>query len=156
MPSQFKILPFEPWHCAGDFLPVEIYDQARWRENLIWSYHHGPTYTGFYDNFVVGFGGVRKYWKGVGEGWVMLNQKNPPEVSKVKLVLDIVRGIKKTIKEEIFNMDYWRVHAYCHHLTPKAANFIEALGFLLEGNLRRFNPDGSDCLSFSMIKELKL
>jgi len=149
----FRIVPFEPWHGAIEINLVETYDQENWRRHLIDSYHQGPTYTGFYGDHTVGFGGIRKYWNGVGEGWIMINQERPdvPSLSFVKMM---VKEIKEVLKNEIFVVNgYWRIHAYCHHATPNAGKLLKAIGFKLEGILKRFNPDGTDSNLYSLVKE---
>lgn len=148
---EFKVIPFEPFHSLGEFNPVEQIDGEHWRQNLIFFYHSGPTYTGYYGKHIVGFGGVRKYWSGVGEGWVMINRKQP-DISKLALGICLVKGIREKIKE-VMGFGYWRLQAFCHHEVPGAEKLLKAIGFKFEGNLKKFNPDGSDSLIYAYTKD---
>ena len=110
----------------------------------------GPGYTMIFKGEIVGCGGVRIFWKGVGEAW-FLTKKDigllhiDPQIAKDQLY--------KIIKEH----NLVRVEASPRADWAPGLSYVRWLGFKIEGKRRKFLPDASgklvDCYLMSIIKE---
>ncbi len=124
------------------FLPHEqLTELALEREN------NGKCITGLVDGNIVGCGGLDVMWPGVAEVWVMLSyevDKFPMRAYEV-----IAEGLKELIEDN----DLWRVQAYGRVDFPEAHTLFRHLGFKVEGKARKYNPDGTDSISYAKVNE---
>ncbi len=107
----------------------------------------GLSITAIIDDDVVGCGGVRVLWEGVGEVWMMLS----PKVNSypVKAWEVIKEGFEKIIAEN----DFVRLQGWCRVGFVKAHTVFKHLNFVPEGIARKYTPDGVDCILYSLIRE---
>ena len=126
---------FEPWHL--DAL------QFRAREARIFSkidrkadaqakaVQLGTAFTGFSEKGIIGCAGILPIWKGVGHAWVVMGKD-----------YKIIAG-----------MQFKRVEATvsCDFIT--GVQWLERMGFELEGKKRKYGPDGKDHYSYARIME---
>ncbi len=107
----------------------------------------GMSMTGIVDGAIVGCGGIRKLWDGVGECWLILS----PDVDKyaVSAYVCIRDGFKELMKEHNFR----RLQAYGRMDFPKAHALFKHLNFKVEGRARKYTPDGCDCILYARIKD---
>jgi len=144
-----KIIPFEPEHAL--LLPVrDIEQNIKDHEDFItWVKENdtpGTSYSCFDGDKLIGCGGIRILWKGVGEGWVLFS---PDVVNYKKSIYKVVsRYLKKIIEAQ----DLHRVQAHVRCDWPIAFNFVKNLGFEIEGKKRKFNPDGTDSFLYALVR----
>jgi len=95
---------------------------------------------------LIGAGGVRIFWEGVSEGWLIIS-RNSPDESKVRLVL----AFRKKLKELIEEHGLWRVQATVSAKFEKGISLLRTLGFEYEGTMRKYAPDGSDMMIYAKV-----
>lgn len=103
------------------------------------------SFSGFCNDKIVGCGGVRTIWDGVGEAWVLASSeiyKHPKSTFK-----NVRNYLNKIIKEQGF----WRVQAHVRTDNPRGIKFVQMLGFKLEGKMAKFNTDKTDSYLFARI-----
>ncbi len=107
----------------------------------------GLSMTGFVNDMIVGCGGIRKLWDGVGECWLMLSpQTNIYPVKTYKCIRD---GFQKVIDES----DFHRIQAWGRIGFTKAHTLFRHLGFKPEGIARKYTPDKVSCILYALIKD---
>jgi RimJ/RimL family protein N-acetyltransferase len=106
----------------------------------------GLSVTGLVDGEIVGCGGIRKMWDGVGECWLILS----PEVDKYPLsaYICIKQGIEKLIDEN----NFIRLQAWGRLDFPQAHTLFKHLGFKPEGTAKKYTPDGVDCILYAKVR----
>jgi hypothetical protein len=107
---------------------------------------HGLSVTGLVDGIIVGCGGIRKMWNGVGEVWLMLS----PEVHRFPMRTGEV--ILKGLKQLIDDNDFVRLQGWCRTDFPQAHTLFRHLGFTPEGIAKKYTPDQIDCILYARIK----
>ncbi len=124
------------------FLPHETIDElAQARED------NGKCITGLVDGVIVGCGGIDELWEGVGEVWLMLSY----EVDRFPIRSYEV--IQQGLAELIEHNDLWRCQAWCRVDFVQAHTLFRHLGFEVEGRARKYAPDATDCLLYSLIRD---
>jgi hypothetical protein len=104
------------------------------------------SYTGLINDRIIGVGGVINFWEGVGELWLILT----------KDVLDCRVEAYKCIKEMarllIDENKLLRAQAHVRTDLFQANKMVEHLGFICEGKLRKYYPDGCDSYVYGKVK----
>lgn len=98
----------------------------------------GHGFTGMEDGTVVGVGGIRRYWDGVGEAWAIY-----PRDSK-RYGRDIIRFTRVGLDRIEQAFGYRRVQAVARKDWVAAVRFLLALRFRVDALLEKYGPDGSD------------
>ena len=104
------------------------------------------AWSGWYGDVLVGAGGIRIYWEGVADGWLIIS-KNTPDESKVKLVLLFRAKLNELMEQH----GLWRVQAFIRSDFDKGISLIKALGFEYEGTMRKYAPDGTDMMIYAKV-----
>jgi hypothetical protein len=107
----------------------------------------GMCVTGWVDGEIVGVGGVDLLWANVGEVWLMLTpyiNERPKEGYKC-----IRDGLGKLIKK----CNLRRVQGSGRIGFHQAHILFKHLGFEAEGIMKKFTPDGVDCIMYARIEE---
>ena len=107
----------------------------------------GLSMTGYVNDEIVGCGGIRKLWDGVGEVWLMLSPKTA--LYPTKTYECIREGLQKLIDEN----DFVRLQAWGRIGFAKAHTLFKHLGFKAEGIARKYTPDGVDCILYSIVRQ---
>ncbi len=107
----------------------------------------GLSITGIVNDEIVGCGGIRKLWDGVGEVWLMLSPKTA--LYPTKTYECIREGLQKLIDEN----DFVRLQAWGRIGFAKAHTLFKHLGFKAEGIARKYTPDGVDCILYSIVRQ---
>jgi len=103
----------------------------------------GEAHAAWYDGQVVGVGGVKAMWPGVGEAWVLFS----------KDVRNCRFGIYRATKRILSQYDsYQRIQASARVDAPIAAKMLEKLGFEMEGKMRKYSIDGTDHYMYAKVK----
>lgn len=119
--------PSMPGAMGDKFLDVcGIYEKA------------GLAWTVLAAGQVVASGGVLYYWKGVGEGWMLVTKRanNYP--------LAVVKMMRKGLEEAAREMKLRRIQATVKCEDPQALRLAKMLGFRVEGRMSKYGPDGKD------------
>jgi hypothetical protein len=99
--------------------------------------------SGYVDGKLIGCGGVRQFWPGVGEAWAFFC----PDVRfHARSALIVGRSIIEDIAKR---MNYKRIQATARVDFPQAASYLEHLGFGIESVLRRYAHDHSDMFMYA-------
>lgn len=105
----------------------------------------GPGMTLLFDSKVVACCGVRLMWPGVGEAWAIF------DTNIGKYHIDPQIG-KKVIRSMMEKNNLFRLQCTPRTNWQPGISYVRYLGFEPEGVLRRFYPDGSDCVMCSIVK----
>ena len=107
----------------------------------------GLSMTGIVNDVIVGCGGIRMLWTGVGEVWIMLS----PEVNNYPIrAYECIRdGFEKLIAEN----DFHRLQGWCRMGFAKAHTLFRHLNFVPEGIARCYTPDKVSCILYALIKD---
>lgn len=109
----------------------------------------GVGYTAVCDGKIIGCGGIRIYWEGVGEAWAVY----PRKVGQMHLDPQIA---KKKLYEMIEENKLKRVQSTPRCDWPEGLTYSKWLGFKVEGKMRKYLPDNGelvDCFMMSIIKD---
>jgi hypothetical protein len=117
-------------------------------EEFIDHLSEGPGYTGVVDDKVIGCGGVRMFWSGVGEAWGIYPLRT--FYAHIKEVLYYTRTGLYTI---IDDYDLKRIQATARCDFPCAQNWLRHLGFSIEAKMKCYCPSGKDTFLYSITRK---
>ncbi len=106
----------------------------------------GLSITGYVNNEIVGCGGIRKMWDGVGEVWLMLSPQT--SLYPIRTYECIKEGLQKLIDDN----DLVRLQAWGRVGFAKSHTLFKHLGFKPEGIARKYTPDGVDCILYAIVR----
>ena len=108
------------------------------------------SFTGIFENEIVGVGGCQIKWEGVGLLWLMLTAD-----CRKSDVFGIIalHAIRNKMNELIEKNNLWRAEATVRIDFPKAIKMIEFFGFQREGLMRMYCPDKGSVYLYSKIME---
>lgn len=92
---------------------------------------------------IISCGGVRIFWKGVGEAWLLY--------AKGKVLRPGI--VKEQLHSFIRDNNLHRVQITLRCDWPEGLVLARRLGFKIEGKMRKYFPGGVDCYIMSIIKE---
>jgi len=109
-----------------------------------------PAFTAIFEDKIVGVGGAIVLWDGVGEFWLMLTAD-----CKREGVFGIMafQAIKDKVDDIIEKHKLRRAQCTVRVDFPKARKMVEAIGFKLEGLMKKYCPDGCDVWLYARITE---
>ena len=140
--SSIEFVPFQPEHLAQIQLPQH---QAEYYQRLIRpgyaeSLATGPAWTAFDGDRVIGCAGLLEQWSGRSIAWAMAGDiptdSGPSILEKLKSVLADQPG---------------RIEITAPTNNGAACGVAMALGFVAEGMLKSYGPDGSDHILFAKV-----
>ena len=106
------------------------------------------SWTGLFENQIVGVGGLCVRWEGVGLLWLMLTD----DCCKKGLYgIIALTAIQKKMEELIEVNNLHRTEAAIRTDFPQAIEMIEAFGFKREGTMIQYCPDKSDAHLYARI-----
>lgn len=149
-----QVVPFEKSHLENlnprdvelSILPEEN-PLVELRARLELLSGRGPTFTGIgEDGWILGIGGIALFWPGVAEGWVYLT---PEAVSRYRLYLH--RAVKRHIKMLMEQHKLRRLQAPIAMDFELGTKWVRYLGFVAEGVMLKYGPDGKDYMMYSII-----
>lgn len=110
----------------------------------------GPGFTVLLDDKIVGCGGVRLFWKGVGEAWIIF----PDNIGNFHIDPQIV---KDKLQEIIEKHKLQRIEISPQCDWAPGLSYARWLGFEREGKRRKYLPSNNgelvDCYMMSIIRE---
>lgn len=114
---------------------LNIYEQVKFTN---------PCWTATYNTEIVCCGGIQEIMPKVGEAWMMFSLTGRKYISAFKVAKDLLR--KSKIK-------FRRIQATADPVNDIYKRFLEHLGFIYEGTLRRYGVNGQDMRMYSIIRE---
>lgn len=110
----------------------------------------GPGYTALYQDRIIGCGGIRIFWEGCGEAWIVL----PKDIGQFHIDPQIVKvELSKMIKEN--NLQRVEISPACNWVP--GLSYARWLGFKVEGKRRKYLPGNNgelvDCYLMAIIKD---
>ena len=147
--SSQQLIPFQPEHL----LHMELKGDELRFVDLIPNYYQyiidnatpELAWTGIRDGKPVLVFGLRPYWVGVAELWMVPGkgiERNP-------IALVIARQVLAQIEQK-YNMKRLQIAVRKHNDT--AYNFAKSLYFTVEGVMTKFGPDGDDYFMMTRIR----
>lgn len=106
------------------------------------------TYTCVFDGDIVAVGGIKLFFEGVGEAWIIFTKP-----SRKEGIFGIIacRAIKRELDKLIAKLKLRRCEAQARADFPKAIKFVKALGFGDPYVRKYYCPDGSDMILYSQV-----
>ena len=143
-----KLVPFKAEHAKAfdDNEGELVYLGATIADYMEFNESGGPGYTGIHHGKVIGCGGVRLFWKGVGEAWGIYPGCFFQNIREVFYYTKTMLG---TIIEE---NDLRRVQATARVDLGCAQNWLRHLGFKREGRMNNYCPSGNDTYLYSILR----
>lgn len=108
------------------------------------------TYTCIFDGEIVAVGGIKMYFEGVGESWVIMTKQ-----SKKHGVFGLIacRAIEKKLNELMVELKVRRCEANVRKDFDIAIRFVEALGFKFVGERKNWFPCLTSAMLYSKIRK---
>ena len=146
-PPAFEVAPFHPWHLAHiEPRDSDGIDLARIGDPVERGAAYaaaGPAFTGMRDGRIAFCFGAVELWPGVGEAWSVTS----PLIETMPVAFH--RLVLRTIESQ------QRLHR-CHRLQASVRQdhrigirWLHRLGFIYEGRMESYGPDGSAHLRFA-------
>jgi RimJ/RimL family protein N-acetyltransferase len=110
----------------------------------------GFSKTAFVDGEPIAIGGLVIYWPGVGESWLILSKKANDHKT------EITRCIRRIVKQFVTENKLHRLQVNVRTDFPQARKLVEHLGFVYEGTLKRYTPNGVDCWMFAKTRKVQI
>ena len=109
------------------------------------------SYTCVYEDEIVAVGGIKMYFEGVGESWIIMT-----EHSKRHGVYALMacRAIENRLNELIEELNLRRVEANVRADFPTAIRFVKALGFEFDGERKKWFPGNISAMLYSKTREV--
>ena len=109
---------------------------------------NGTAFSALSEGVVIGCGGIRKHWTGLGEAWAIYGNG-----CIQKYVKELLYWSRVVIGQSIKDLDLCRVQASSRVDFPGSGLWLKHLGFEIEGLMSKYNPDGTDAYLFAMVKD---
>lgn len=156
MSDKYDIVPFLPDHAVdlyGEEINVGFVSEVGGVENLVpWAMNaaRGHAWTGIRvsDGLIIGCGGFLVMWPGVADGWVIFRKIIEQEYRR-----DAYAAILGMLAVQIKKHGIWRIQATVRTDFPAGIKYAEGLGFVREGLMRKYGPDGSDRYLYALVME---
>lgn len=106
----------------------------------------GPSFTCFRGEELLGVGGLRVFWEGVAEAWLLLS----PSVNGS--AVGLLRAIRSKFGELVNSFGLWRVQASVKTDNLQGVRIMRWLGFASEGVMHGYGPDGSNYFLYAWVR----
>lgn len=144
-------------YSPSDLARIELQPaQAKWRDMFMAPGYaesldvKGKAWTGLVDGEPVGSAGFAPQWQGRAIGWAVIGCRAPRAAWPV-----IVKRIRATIADELREQVEKHGHARVEITVPvgfgAGCRLASLLGFEVEGEERKFGPDGSNHFLYSKV-----
>ena len=108
------------------------------------------SYAGLVDGKIIAVGGVVLFWDGVGEAWLILTK----DILDYKLTA--YRHIREMVGLAIKHFKLRRLQITVRTDFERAVKMAEKIGFVREGLMIGYCPDGCDAYIYAMVKNEKI
>lgn len=108
------------------------------------------TYTCIFEGEVVSVGGVKMFFEGVCEAWIIMTKR-----SKKEGIFGLIacRAIENKLNELIRELKIRRCEANVRKSFPVAIRFTEAIGFKFDCERKNFFPGGISSMLYSKVND---
>ena len=108
------------------------------------------TYTCIFEGEIVAVGGIKVFFEGVGESWIILTKQ-----SKKNGIFGLIacRAIESKLLELIVELKMRRVEANVRKNFDKAIRFTEAIGFKFDGERKNWFGPGISSMLYSKVND---
>jgi len=137
-----KFREFRPLD-ADEFSPFDFFDDGAKQRTIMSSQYGSDVFTIYDEEGVMGVVGCTPIWEGVANMWTLLGEG----IYREPKAFSLLTG---KLIEEMFNKYRLRradAHVKIGH--DKGVEWIERFGFVREGTMRRYLPDGSDAYLYA-------
>lgn len=142
---------FEPWHLeAVAMRPREVrtFSQIdRQADAQTKMAQLGTAFTCFSEAGIIACAGIAQIWPGVGHAWVVMGKNYKKD--RIWIHKQAISYMNKIIA----GMDYHRVQANVVCDFIPGIQWMERMGFKLEGKMHQYGPDGEDHYLYARIIE---
>lgn len=109
------------------------------------------TYTCIFEGDIVAVGGIKMYFEGVGEAWIVMTKQ-----SKKHNIYGLIacRAIEKKLNELMVELNVRRCEANVRKDFPIAIRFVKALGFEFVGERKYWFPCKTSAMLYSKVKDV--
>jgi RimJ/RimL family protein N-acetyltransferase len=143
-----EIIPFAAahlkgmdWNSLSEGLNMGVWPEA-WRRRVIIQAAAGWAFSGFENGQWLGAAGLRPWWPGVAEAWLLLSPVGQ------KKSLAVVKALKKWLEVLIETLKIHRLQAPVRADLVSGRKLAEVLGFREEATMEKYGPDRSDYICY--------
>ncbi len=140
---------FEPWHLKAlnlrhrDSVALSHVDREADMRNK--GMQKGTAFTGFSEGEIIGCAGIIPVWPGVGHAWVTMG------ANYKKHRIWVHKNVMSFMDKIIEGMELHRVQANVVCEFIPGVQWLERMGFKLEGKMYKYGPDGADHYLYARI-----
>lgn len=106
------------------------------------------TYTCIFEGKIVAVGGIKVFFEGVGEAWIMMTEQCRKDGIFGMIACNAIEAKLNSLAAEL---GMRRVEANVRKTFAKAIRFTEALGFQLVGERKQWFPNGDSSMLYSKV-----
>lgn len=146
------IVPFEVGHaeainkCEVDPGNIKIGGKT-WHDLMENNMRDSPSWTGICEGEILGCGGIRMFWPGVGEAWALYSAEHIH-----RYIRECLFWTADVLNEAVVLYNLHRLQATARVDFHGALSWLRHLNFTVEGRLHKYNPDGTDSFIYSRIE----
>jgi hypothetical protein len=142
--SEFRVVPFRAEHL----LRIEVQKEQSWAlaeftPELAQQLEETLAFTAMAGETVLNCAGLIKEWEGRYTAWAYIS----PQAKHYW------KSIHRGVKEFLRTVDVRRIEANVDCDFLAAQRWAEKLGFVLEGRMRKFLPNGADAFSYVLVRQ---
>ena len=144
-----RIVPFAPAHLTAiapgpfDAIAVEGLDLralAALRADV------GPAWSAMRDGRILGCAGIVPLWRGVGAGWLF----GGAELRRHPMLLH--RAVARGVPQAMRGLGLHRLQISVHEQFAASLGWVERLGFVPEGVMPGYGPNGDSYIRYARIR----
>jgi len=135
--SSLTLVPFEAEHFRKVCDPSMLL-MPELEGGLALCSRPGYAFSAKKDGKILGCGGIKEFWPGVGEAWAVY------AVDRVEYTHRIARITRRILARVINEKHMRRVQAVVNANFATGMQFMRWLGFRLEGRMFQYGPNGDD------------
>jgi hypothetical protein len=127
---------------VSTFIPMNIFDDGA-KLRTIYASDFSDVYTIFDEGGEMGIVGCTPIWPGVANMWTLLGEDIKREPKAFSLLVGVL------IEEMFAKHNLRRADAHVRVGYSNGVSWIEKFGFVREGVMRRYLPDGADAYLYA-------
>ncbi len=110
------------------------------------------SFTAIFEGKIVAVGGIKMYFEGVGEAWIILTKQ-----SKKSDIFGLIacRAIENKLNEMIEELNLRRCEANVRADYEIGLRFVRALGFTFDGERENWFPKNVSAMLFSKVRNVR-
>ena len=147
--SKRWVTGFEPWHLKALNLrhsdSVALSHIDRESDVQLKGMQKGTAFTGFSEGEIIGGAGIIPIWPGVGHAWVTMG------ANYKKHRIWVHKNVMSFMDKIIEGMELNRVQANVVCDFYPGGQWLERMGFNLEGKMQKYGPEGEDHYLYARI-----